>query len=169
MQDSSPARLVPASVERAVKELDPLMICIVLAFAASSPSLAGEAGALAAISYDVAKKRWLWAGLSAISMVPVVGYFPAFLKVGLLLFLLNRRLKSLAAMAPEIHRSPEALQMVRSVLGKYYHQLPNIRLVRPIRKQLQRIMDLDDSGQMRTEPSQSIGEVETSISTETPK
>lgn len=57
MQDSSPAQLVPASVERAVKGLDPLMICIVLAFAASAPSLAGEAGAVAAISYDLAKKR----------------------------------------------------------------------------------------------------------------
>jgi len=169
MKDSSSAQLVPASVERAVKGLDPLMICIVLAFAASTPSLAGEAGAVTAISYDLAKKRWFWAALSAISMLPVVGYLPAFLKVGLLLFLLKRRLKSFAAMAPEIHRSPESLQMVRSVLGKYCNQLPNIRVVRPIRKQLQRIMDLDDSGQMRTEPSQSIGSIETSISSQMPK
>jgi len=169
MVNSSPAPLVPAVVERAVKEIDPLMICIVLAFAASAPSLAGEAGAVGAISYDLSKRRWFWAALSAISMLPVVGYLPAFLKVGLLLRILNRRLKSLVAMAPEIHRSPEALQMARSVLGKYYHQLPNIRPVRPIRKQLQCIMDVDDFGQMRTEPSQSMGSINTSNSAQMPK
>jgi hypothetical protein len=34
------------------------MISIGLAIAASTPSLAGEAGALAAISYDLAHKKW---------------------------------------------------------------------------------------------------------------
>jgi hypothetical protein len=149
MPDSSPLPLVLESVHRVLAGLDPLMISIGLAIAASTPSLAGEAGALAAISYDLAHKKWFWAGLSAISMLPVVGYIPAFLKVGLLVFILNRRLKALEAIAPEIHHAPEVLQIVRSALEKYYRQLPNIRLVRPIRRQLERIMDLDEYGQIR--------------------
>jgi hypothetical protein len=169
MADSSPSPPIPASIERVVTELDPLMISIGLAIAASAPSLAGEAGAVAAISYDVARKKWLWAALSAISMLPAIGYLPAFLKVGLLVFILNRRLRSLVALAPEIRRSPEALRFVRSTLEKYYRQLPNVRLVRPIRKQLQIIMDLDDFGQVRAEPSQGSPSTETSISTQMPK
>jgi hypothetical protein len=169
MADSSPSPPIPASIERVVTELDPLMISIGLAIAASASSLAGEAGAVAAISYDVARKKWLWAALSAISMLPAIGYLPAFLKVGLLVFILNRRLRSLVALAPEILRSPEALRFVRSTLEKYYRKLPNVRLVRPIRKQLQIIMDLDDFGQVRAEPSQGSRSTETSISTQMPK
>lgn len=146
MADSCPTPNLLATVERVVAELDPLMISIGLAIAASAPSLAGEAGAVAAISYDVARKRWHWAALSATSMLPVIGYVPAFLKVGLLVFVLNRRLKNLVAIAPKIHRSPEALRLVRSTLEKYYRQLPDIRVVRPIRKQLQIIMNLDSGG-----------------------
>jgi hypothetical protein len=157
MTDSSP----PASIERVVAELDHLMISIGLAIAASAPSLAGEAGAVAAISYDVARRKWPWAALSAISMLPAIGYLPAFLKVGLLVFILKRRLKSLVDITPEIHRSPESLRFVRSTLGKYYRQLPNVRVVRPIRKQLERIMDLDDSGQVRAEPSEATESRET--------
>jgi hypothetical protein len=146
MADSCPTPNLLATVERVVAELDPLMISIGLAIAASAPSFAGEAGAVAAISYDVARKRWHWAALSATSMLPVIGYVPAFLKVGLPVLVLNRRLKNLVAIAPEIHRSPEALRMVRSTLEKYYRQLPDIRVVRPIRKQLQIIMNLDIGG-----------------------
>jgi hypothetical protein len=79
-------------------------------------------------------------------MIARVAVRPAFLKVGLLLFLLNRRLKSLMVVAPEIHRSPDVLQLVMSALGKHYYQLANIRLVRPIRKRLERIMDFDAFG-----------------------
>ena len=160
MADSSPSPPIPASIERVVTELDPLMISIGLAIAASAPSLAGEAGAVAAISYDVARKRWHWAALSATSMLPVIGYVPAFLKVGLLVLVLNRRLKNLVAIAPEIHRSPEALRMVRSTLEKYYRQLPNIRVIRPIRKQLQIIMDIDNFGQVVAEPAEGSGSTE---------
>jgi hypothetical protein len=154
MTDFFPPPSLPASVERLVAELDPLMISIGLAIAASAPSLAGEAGAVAAISYDVARKKWPWAALSVMSMLPAIGYVPAFLKVGLLVFILKRRLKNLVDITPEIHRSPEALRFVRSTLGKYYRQMPNVRVVRPIRKQLERIMDLDDFGQVRAEPSE---------------
>jgi hypothetical protein len=146
MADSCPTPNLLATVERVVAELDPLMISIGLAIAASAPSFAGEAGAVAAISYDVARKRWHWAALSATSMLPVIGYVPAFLKVGLLVLVLNRRLKNLVAIAPEIHRSPEALRLVGSTLEKYYRQLPDIRVVRPIRKQLQIIMNVDSGG-----------------------
>lgn len=154
MADSSRTPNLLMSVERVVAELDPLMISIGLAIAASTPSLAGEAGAVAAISYDVARKKWHWAALSATSMLPVIGYVPAFLKVGLLVFVLKRRLSNLVDLAPEIHRSPETLRLVRSTLEKYYRQLPDIRVVRPIRKQLQIIMDLDNGGQLLGEPSQ---------------
>ena len=153
MADSYPPPSVSASIGRVVAELDPLMISIGLAIAASAPSLAGEAGAVAAISYDVARKKWHWAALSATSMLPAIGYLPAFLKVGLLVFILNRRLKDLVDIAPEIHSSPEALRLVRSTLEKYYRQLPNIRIVRPVRKQLEIIMDLDNSGQVLAESS----------------
>ena len=160
MIDSCPPSSLPASIGRVVAELDPLMISIGLALAASAPSLAGEAGAVAAISYDVARKKWHWAALSATSMLPVIGYVPAFLKVGMLVVILKRRLKNLVDIAPEIHRSPEALRLVRSTLEKYYRQLPNIRVVRPIRRQLQIIMDLDSFGQVVAEPAEGSGSTE---------
>ena len=169
MADFSPVQSVSKSVELALAGLDPLLIAIGLAFASSTPGPAGEVGAMAAISYDIAHKRWYGVALSAASMIPGFGYIPAFLKIALLLFLLNRRLKSLVLMAPEIHRSPEALELVRAALGKYYYQLPNMRLVRPIRQRLGRIMAFDDCGQLSADSREDNTSPKTSISTQMPK
>jgi hypothetical protein len=169
MPDTSPLRSMPASVEKALTGLDPLLISIGLAIATCTPGPAGEAGAIAAISYDMTKKKWFGAVLSAASMVPAIGYFPPFLKVGLLLFLLHRRLENLAVMAPDIHRSPETLQLVRSALAKYYYQLPDIPVARLIRKRLAGIMDFDGSGHLPVDPRQDGASVEKSISTQIPK
>jgi hypothetical protein len=126
-------------------DLDPLMIAIGLALAASAPGPAGEAGAIGAISFDVKQRRWYGVLLSAASMIPVVGYAPAFLKVAWLLVLLNRRLRSLEGMLPELHRSPEDIELLRSTFGKYYRRLPRIGITRSLRARLERIMALDDS------------------------
>ena len=77
-------------IEHILHDLDPLMIAIGLALASLAPGPAGEAGAVAAIVFDVKCRRWGGVILSAASMIPVVGYVPAIVKVALLVFLLNR-------------------------------------------------------------------------------
>lgn len=133
------------SFEHILADLDPLLIAIMLAFAASTPGPAGEAGAIAAISFDVKQRRWYGAVLSAASMIPVAGYLPAFFKVGWLLVLLNRRLKTLEEMLPELHRSPANIELLRTTFGKYYRRLPRIRITRSLRARLERIMALNDT------------------------
>jgi hypothetical protein len=132
------------TLQEILTDLDPLMIAIGLAFAASTPGPAGEAGAVAAISYDISQRRWYGVALSAASMIPVVGYAPAFFKIGWLLFILNRRLKSIEEMLPELHQSAENIKSLRNTFGKYYRRLPKIRITRTLRKRLERIMALDD-------------------------
>jgi hypothetical protein len=133
------------SFKEILTDLDPLMIAIGLAFAAGAPGPAGEAGAIAAISFDVKQRRWYGALLSAASMIPLVGYAPAFLKVAWLLVILNRRLKTLETMLPELHQSPEDIELLRSTFGKYYRRLPRMGITRSLRARLERIMALDDS------------------------
>jgi hypothetical protein len=120
------------------------MIAIGLAFAASTPGPAGEAGAVAAISYDISQRRWYGVALSAASMIPVVGYLPAFFKIGWLLFILNRRLKTIEEMLPELHQSAENVESLRNTFGKYYRRLPKIGITRSLRQRLERIMALSD-------------------------
>jgi len=107
--------------------------------------------------------------LSATSMVPVFGYLPAFVKVGLLLFLLSHRLKALEARLPEIHTSPEALLMVESALGKYYRKLPDVWLTRSLRKRLEMIMALDKQDQTMPLARDECPSKDTSMSTQSPK
>jgi hypothetical protein len=154
MSDSSAAPSFPGSIRVSVEGLDPLLIATALAVASLTPGPAGEAGAVAAIAYDIKQKRWYGVALSGASMIPVFGYIPAFVKVGLLIFLVNRRLKTLEAILPEIQGSPEASLMVESVLGKYYRKLPDIWITRPLRKRLGRIMGLNKPSQDK--PSQSV-------------
>jgi len=138
---SSPGKSFP----EILADLDPLMIAIGLAFAAGAPGPAGEAGAIAAISFDVKQRRWYGVLLSAASMIPVAGYVPAFLKVAWLLASLNRRLKTLEEMLPELHRSPENIELLRNTFGKYYRRLPRIKITRSLRARLERMMALDES------------------------
>lgn len=163
------ARSLLESLELLLTGLDPLLIATGLALTSLTPGPAGEAGAVAAIGYDIARKKWFGVVLSATSMVPVFGYIPAALKLGLLLFEVNQRLKSLVTMAPEIRSSPEALNLVRLSLGKYYRQLPNIRLLRTFRKQLERILSFDECGHALVDPPRPESSTETSISTKSPK
>src|ERR1700681_2981516 len=67
MPASSPVGrpLQSMTLKEILADLDPLMIAIGLAFAASTPGPAGEAGAVAAISFDVSHRRWYGAALSA--------------------------------------------------------------------------------------------------------
>ena len=166
---SLPARPLLGWLELLLTGLDPLLIATGLALASLTPGPAGEAGAVAAIGYDIARKEWLGVVLSATSMVPVFGYIPAALKLGLLLFRVNQRLKNLVTMAPDIRSSPEALHLVRLSLGKYYRQLPNIRLLRSIRRQLEQILNFDESGHARVDSPGVGSSPETSISTKSPK
>ncbi len=135
--------VVSGTLRVLVDELDPLMIATALALASLSPGPAGEAGAVAAIAYDIKCKRWYGVALSAVSMVPLFGYIPAIFKVGFLLFLLNRNLNALEAMLPELRESPEASLMVEGALGGYYRKIPDIWLTRRLRQRLGRILDLE--------------------------
>lgn len=132
------------TLKEILADLDPLMIAIGLAFAASAPGPAGEAGAVAAISFDVAHRRWYGVALSAASMIPVIGYLPAFFKVGWLLFILSRRLRTIEDMVPELHRSAENVQSLRDTFGKYYRRLPKMYITRTLRTRLEYIMALND-------------------------
>jgi len=163
LPDSSPGGLPGRSMtlKEILADLDPLMISIGLAFAASTPGPAGEAGAVAAISFDVAHRRWYGVALSAASMIPVIGYLPAFFKVGWLLFILNRRLKMLEDMLPELHRSAENVESLRNTFGKYYRSLPKMKMTRTLRARLERLMALKDPAEL------ALAEVSDSPSTNT--
>jgi hypothetical protein len=132
------------SLREILTDLDPLMIAIGLGLAASTPGPAGEAGAVAAISFDVAHRRWSGVALSAASMIPVIGYLPAFFKVAWLFFILNRRLKILEDMLPELHDSTEDVETLRNAFGKYYRRLPKMKITRTLRTRLECIMALND-------------------------
>jgi hypothetical protein len=129
-------------------DLDPLMIAIGLAFAASAPGPAGEAGAVAAISFDASHRRWYGVALSAASMIPVIGYLPAFFKIGWLLFILSRRLTTIEDMLPELHRSAENIESLRDSFGKYYRRLPRLDITLALRSRLECIMALNDTVQV---------------------
>lgn len=127
-------------IEHILRDLDPLMIAIGLALASLAPGPAGEAGAVAAIAFDIKRRRWDGVVLSAASMIPLVGYVPAVLKVCLLILLLNRRLKRVEAVLPEIEQSPESARKMRDVFGKYQRAIPAWKITRGLRKRLERIM-----------------------------
>jgi len=133
------------SLRDILADLDPLLIATGLALTAALPGPAGEAGAVAAIAFDLKQRRWYGVALSATSMIPVVGYGPAFFKIAWLLWLLNRRLKTLEDMLPELHHSAENLELLRNALEKYYRRLPRMRLTRSLRTRLERILALDNS------------------------
>jgi hypothetical protein len=157
------------TLKEILADLDPLMIAIGLAFAASTPGPAGEAGAVAAISFDVSHRRWYGAALSAASMIPVIGYLPAFFKVGWLLFILNRRLKTIEEMLPELHQSPENVESLRETFGKYYRRLPKMKITRTLRHRLEGIMALDDPAQMALAKASDSSSATTRNSTDDPK
>jgi len=144
---SFPMQPISETVKVILAGLNPLFFAIGLAIVSCTPGPQGMAAVLAAISYDFAHKRWYGVALSSAAMIPIVGYIPAAVKVAVLLLELKRRLNTLVLLAPEIHRSSEALQLVRSALGSYYKRLPNLPPLRSIRRQFQKIMDFDDLGQ----------------------
>ena len=76
MIDSCPPSSLPASIGRVVAELDPLMIWIGLALAGFPPTLLARLVRWRLFPMTF-RKRWFWAGFSATSMLPVVGYLPA--------------------------------------------------------------------------------------------
>jgi hypothetical protein len=129
----------------ALAAIDSLMLSIGFALAASAPGPAGEAGAIAAISFDLKQRCWYGVLLSAASMVPVIGYAPALFKVGWLISTLNRRLKAIEETLPEVQGSPENVELLRSSLRKYYRRLPKIGVTQSLRARLARIMAIDDS------------------------
>jgi hypothetical protein len=150
------APLLNDSLEELLGQLDPRMIAIGLACASLTPSVAGYAGAVAAIAFDVKYKEWYGAALSAASMIPLVGYVPGAFKVGWLLRLLDRDLKKLEEQLPMLHQSPEAVSRLRTAFDKYYNNLPNIKVTRPLRIRLAHIMALD-------EPTQSAASTEPAV------
>jgi hypothetical protein len=157
------------TLKEILSELDPLMIAIGLAFAASTPGPAGEAGAVAAISFDVSQRRWYGVALSTASMIPLVGYVPAFFKIGWLLFILNKRLKTIEDMLPELHQSAENVESLRNTFGKYYRRLPKIRITRTLRERLERIMALNDPNELALAEVSESSSATISNSTDDPK
>jgi len=169
LSDSPTAFLDIESLRALVEGLDPLLIATALAVASLTPGPAGEAGAVAAIAYDIKQRRWYGVVLSGASMIPIFGYIPAIFKVGLLIFLLNNRLKTLEMILPEIHRTPETTFVVNGTLNKYYRKLPDVWLTRRLRKRLEHIMGLDKRDQaVPSAPSDGLAD-DTSISTQIPK
>jgi hypothetical protein len=135
------------SLEDLLAKLDPRMVAIGLGCASLTPSVAGYAGAVAAIVFDAKHRRWYGAALSAASMIPLAGYAPGVFKVGWLLRQLDRDLKRLEEQIPVLHQSPDAVCRLRIALDKYYRNLPDIKITRPLRNRLAHIMALDDSVQ----------------------
>jgi hypothetical protein len=158
--------LVPQeSVEQILQDLDPQMIAIGLALASLAPGPAGEAGAVAAIAFDVKRRRWDGVILSAASMVPLVGYLPALVKVTLLIFLLNRRLRRVEAALSELQQSPASVQKIREVFGKYRRGIPKWRITRGMRDRLDKIVTI---GQRAADGEVEVTSVRTDKSTTMP-
>jgi hypothetical protein len=134
-------------LEDLLAQLDPRMIAIGLACASLTPSVAGYAGAVAAIAFDAKHRQWYGAALSAASMIPLAGYAPGVFKVGWLLRLLDRDLMKLEEQIPVLHQSPDAVCRLRKAFDKYYRNLPETKITRPLRNRLAHIMALDDSVQ----------------------
>lgn len=132
------------SVEQILQDLDSQMVAIGLAIASLAPGPAGEVGAVAAIGFDFKRRRWDGAMLSAASMVPLVGYVPAFVKVALLIRLLNRRLQRVEAALPALQQSPESARRIQEILGKYQRGIPKWRITRGIRDRLDRIVTIGE-------------------------
>lgn len=128
------------SVEQILQDIDPQMMAIGLAIASIAPGPAGEAGAVAAIAFDFKRRRWDGVILSAASMVPLVGYVPAFVKLALLILSLNRRLRRLEAALPALEQSPGSARRIEEVFGKYQRRIPKWRITRGIRDRLDRIV-----------------------------
>jgi len=125
---------------KAVMDLDPLVIALGLSLASLAPGFAGEAGAVAAIAFDVKCKRWYGVILSSASMIPIIGYLPAVVKVGLLVVLLNRQLMLVEAALPELQKTPEVARKALEVLEKYKRNVPKWKITRGLRQRLERIM-----------------------------
>jgi hypothetical protein len=130
------------SVEQILQDIDPQMIAIGLAIAALAPGPAGEVGAVAAIAFDFKRRRWDGAILSAASMVPLIGYVPAFAKVTLLILLLNRRLRRVEADLPSLQQTPESARRIQEIFDKYRRRIPRWRITRGIRDRLDRIVTI---------------------------
>jgi hypothetical protein len=156
------APLLDNSLEKLLSKLDPRMVAIGLACASLTPSVAGYAGAVAAIGFDAKHKQWYGAALSAASMIPLAGYVPGVFKVGWLLRLLDIDLKKLEEQIPVLHQSPDAICRLRLAFGKYYRNLPEIKITRPLRNRLARIMALDDSVQLAATAELAAGPISNS-------
>ena len=128
------------SATEILREIDPLMIAVGLAIASLAPGPAGEAGAVAAIAFDLKRRRWPGAFLSGVSMIPLFGYVPAAFKVALLVHLLDRRLKNLEAVLAGQQNSSDTASEVQQVLGKYQRSVPHWKITRGIRERLERII-----------------------------
>lgn len=151
-----------------VEEIDSLVIAAALGLASLTPGPAGQAGAVAAIAYDVKQKRWYGVALSATSMIPLLGYVPAIFKVGLLFYQLDGRLKILEKNGVDIYDSPESYAALVEGLGKYHRKLPDIWLTRGLRKRLERIMGPEKMDQIALLASSDKPPEDTSTSTQIP-
>ncbi|MGA2886717.1 MAG: hypothetical protein ABSE51_01595 [Terracidiphilus sp.] len=128
------------SFDYVLKDLDPLVIAIGLAVASLAPGPAGEAGAIAAIAFDTKRRRWDGVVLSAASMIPVVGYVPAVVKLGWLVFLLNQRLKRVESSLSDLTQSPEHALKILEIFGKYQRSIPKWKITRKLRERVDRIV-----------------------------
>ena len=153
------------SVEQILQDIDPQITAIGLAVASIAPGPAGEVGAVAAIAFDFKRRRWDGVILSAASMVPLVGYVPAFVKLALLIRLLNRRLRRLEAALPALQQSPGSAQRIEEVFGKYQRSIPKWRITRGIRDRLDRIVAI---GQRAADEEAAATTVRTDRSTTIP-
>lgn len=136
------------SLEELLNQLDPRMVAIGLACASLTPGVPGQAGAVAAIAFDAKHKQWYGAALSAASIIPLAGYVPGVFKVGWLLRRLDRDLKKLEDQLPVLHQSPDAVASLRETFDKYYRNLPDIKITRPLRNRLAHIMAFDEPIQL---------------------
>jgi hypothetical protein len=166
--DDGPAEKSSEDLVSLVQQIDSLVIATGLALASLTPGPAGQAGSVAAIAYDLKRKCWYGIALSATSMIPLVGYAPAFFKFGLLVYQLDGRLKTLEQNQGSFHDSPESVALLMNGLGKYYRKLPDIWVTRRLRKRLERIMGPGLSDQTALPVPSDSPSTSTSTSTQIP-
>ena len=61
---------------------------------------------------------------------------------------LNKRLKTIEDMLPELHQSAGNVECLRNTFGKYYRRLPKIKITRTLRERLERIMAVNDPNEL---------------------
>ena len=160
MSLNTPPLSLALRTDQIVKDFDHLLLSTLLSCASLLPGPPGIAAATGAVGFDISKRYWLGALLSALSMIPLAGYLPAAGKVVWCVFLVNKKLDVIEALLPELRPWPELMGKVKLSVGKYTSKLLDLRLLAPVCVRLKNILDYPEGeNEVVSDGSQKLAEL----------